>query len=742
MVFFMHPMRLPSFLSLLLVASLTSVPPMRAEEPGALSFVNDVAPILTKAGCNSGACHAKAGSGQNGFRLSLFGFEPQEDFEHIVKEGRGRRIFPAAPERSLLLLKATNTTPHGGGKKIDANSDSYKVLALWIAQGMAYSPGKDPSIASLEVAPARGTLAMKAQQQLKVTAKYSNGSTRDVTRLALFEANDKSMAEASETGLVKISDIPGNVAVMVRYQGMVSTYNASIPLGAPVENLPKNRNFVDELVFANLKRLGIPPSELCDDSTFLRRASIDIAGHPPTLDETRAFLADTAPNKREALVESLLSSPGYADYFANKWAALLRNKRLDKGTPASFAFHSWLRDGLLANRPYDVMVRELLAATGAAVSNPPVAWYNQVKTPEQQLEDVAQLFLGVRMNCAQCHHHPFERWSQQDYYGLSAFFTQIGRRPTAIAGQSVIFHKRGVAVAENKKTKANVKPAGLGSPSFDIPPDDDPRLVLADWMGSKTNPFFAKSLVNRYWKHFFNRGLVEPEDDIRDTNPPSNPELLEALAKHFTASNFDLKAVVRVLVNSAAYQLAAAPNSYNAADRQNFSHYYPKRLNAEVLLDAVDQLTGASTDFADLPAGTRAIALPDNSYNKSSYFLSVFGRPEGDSVCECERVQSSNLSQSLHLMNAAEVKTKLSKTEGRAARLAKATDDSGNLHELYSAALCRAPKEPELQTALAYLAKPRTDAQGKPLDPALSRKAAYEDLLWAVINTKEFLFNH
>jgi len=261
-------------------------------------------------------------------------------------------------------------------------------------------------------------------------------------------------------------------------------------------------------------------------------------------------------------------------------------------------------------------------------------------------------------------------------------------------------------------------------------------------MGSKTNPFFAKSLVNRYWKHFFNRGLVEPEDDIRDTNPPSNPELLEALAKHFTASNFDLKAVVRVLVNSAAYQLAAAPNSYNAADRQNFSHYYPKRLNAEVLLDAVDQLTGASTDFADLPTGTRAIALPDNSYNKSSYFLSVFGRPEGDSVCECERVQSSNLSQSLHLMNAAEVKTKLSKTEGRAARLAKATDDSGNLHELYSAALCRAPKEPELQTALAYLAKPRTDAQGKPLDPALSRKAAYEDLLWAVINTKEFLFNH
>ena len=725
------------FLSLLLLPKLEG-----ADETRPLSFVNDVAPILTKASCNSGACHAKAGTGQNGFRLSLFSFEPQEDYEHIVKEGRGRRVFPAAPERSLLLLKATNQTPHGGGKKIDPGSESYQILTRWIAQGMAYAPEGDPTIASLAVAPARGTLARKTQQQLKVTATYSDGTTRDVTKLALFEANDKNMAEVTETGLLKISDIPGNVAVMIRYQGLVSTYNASVPLGAPVEHLPKSQNFVDELVFANLKRLGIPPSEICDDSTFLRRASIDIAGHPPTLEETRAFLADSSPQKRQNLVESLLNSPGYADYFANKWAALLRNKRLDKGTPASFAFHSWLRDGLQANRPYDQLIRELLAATGVAVSNPPVAWYNQVKTPEQQVEDVAQLFLGVRMNCAQCHHHPFERWSQQDYYGLSAFFTQIGRRPTAIAGQSVIFHKRGIAVAENKKTKEPVKPAGLGGPKMDIAPDDDPRLALADWMSAKSNPFLAKSLVNRYWKHFFNRGLVEPEDDIRDTNPPSNPELLDALAKHFTESGFNLKEVVRVIADSAAYQLAATPNTHNAGDRQNFSHYYPKRLNAEVLLDAVDQLTGATTDFADLPSGTRAIALPDNSYNKASYFLTVFGRPEGDSVCECERIQSSNLSQSLHLMNAAEVKTKLAKPDGRAARFTKATDDTQNVRELYEAALCRAPKDTELQTALAYLSKPAVATEGKPADPALARRAAYEDLLWAVINTKEFLYNH
>jgi len=358
------------------------------------------------------------------------------------------------------------------------------------------------------------------------------------------------------------------------------------------------------------------------------------------------------------------------------------------------------------------------------------------------LEDVSQLFLGVRMNCAQCHHHPFERWSQQDYYGLSAFFTQIGRRPTAIAGQSVIFHKRGVALGENKKTKQTVKPSGLGSPAFEISPDDDPRLVLGEWMGAKENPFFAKALVNRYWKHFFSRGLVEPEDDMRETNPASNPELLDALAAHFIKSGFDLKALVRAISRSATYQLSSKPNSHNAADRQNFSKYYPKRLNAEVLLDGVDQITGAVTDFADLPAGTKAIALPDNSYNRASYFLAVFGRPEGDSACECERVQSSNLSQSLHLMNAAEMKGKLAKADGRAARFAKNAADGENLRELYAAALSRAPRPAELETALAYLRKPREDAEGKPMEAGLSRKSAYEDLLWALVNTKEFLFNH
>lgn len=715
-----------------------------AEADPALSFVNDVLPILTKAGCNAGACHAKAGMGQRGFRLSLLGFEPAEDYEHIVKEGKGRRVFPVAPEQSLLLLKATNTVPHGGGRKLDLNSEAYQTVVRWISQGMSFGKETDPKLVSIEVQPARGTLQIHAQQQLKVLARYSNGATRDVTHTALYEPNDKSMAETGEDGLVKILDIPGNVAVMVRYQGMVSVYSASVPLGAPVENVPPARNFIDELVFANLKQIGVPPSPICDDATFLRRVSLDIAGRLPTVEEANAFANDPDAAKRDHLIESLINSPDYADYFANKWAALLHNKRdAANDITANFAFHSWVRDNLLTNTPYDQMVRQLLAATGTIATNPAVAWYKRVKEPQQQLEDVAQLFLGVRMQCAQCHHHPFERWSQQDYYSFSAFFTQVGRKPTTTAGEDVIFHKRGMAQAVNKKTMQPVKPAALGAPALDIPRDEDPRLRLADWMSERKNPFFAKALVNRYWKHFFRRGLVEPEDDIRDTNPPTNPELLEALANEFIKSGYDLKALVRTITQSHTYQLSATPNAYNVVDRQAFSHYYPKHLPAEVLLDAIDELTEAPTDFADVPPGTHAIALPDNSYNRSSAFLKVFGRPEGASVCECERAQSSSLAQSLHLMNAADVKAKLAANNGRADRLAKGTaPEPEKLREVYLAAFSRTPNPEEVKVAEEYLGKPVLDAQDKPLDPQKARRQGYEDLLWALINTKEFLYNH
>jgi hypothetical protein len=721
-----------------------SLPSHSAESARPLNFVNDIVPILTKSSCNSGGCHAKAVTGQRGFRLSLLGFEPEEDYEHIVKEGKGRRIFRPAPEQSLFLLKAANIVPHGGGKKLDPNSEGYRTIVRWIGQGMPYGSTNDAQLVGIEVSPNRLSMKSKSEQQLKVIARYSDGSDRNVTHLALYEPNDKSMAETTEEGLIKTSDIPGNVAVMVRYAGKVSVSSISIPLGAPVDRLPRTKNFIDQHVFTNLKQIGVPPSPVCDDATFLRRVSLDIAGRLPTTEETQSFLASKEPNKRELAIESLLNSPDYADYFANKWTALLKNKRDDTADiTANFAFHAWMRDSLLANKRYDELVRQILGATGTIVANPAVAWYKRVKEPTQQLEDVAQLFLGVRMQCAQCHHHPFERWSQQDYYSLSAFFSQVGRKPTAIADEDLIYHKRGIAQTENKKTRLPVKPAGLGQPTLDIPPDEDPRLKLADWMSEKSNPFFAKSLVNRYWKHFFKRGLIEPEDDIRDTNPATNPELLDALAKHFIESGFDLKAVVRAITQSQTYQLSAFPNEHNAIDSQNFSHYYPKRMQAEVLLDAIDQVTGAKSDFADLPAGTRAISLPDNSYNRASPFLKVFGRPEGASVCECERVQSSSLAQSLHLMNASDVKAKLTANNGRAEQLAKSDKpDPQRIREIYLAAFSREPAPDEVRIAENYLNQPRTDAQGKPLDSLRAKRQGYEDLLWAIINTKEFLYNH
>ncbi|CAN5897970.1 DUF1549 and DUF1553 domain-containing protein [soil metagenome] len=740
----MNSARLSSSLKLVAIAMALSSACLAAEPVPPLNFVNDIAPILTKAGCNSGGCHAKAGTGQRGFKLSVLGFEPEEDYEHIVKEGRGRRVFPQAPEQSLLVLKASNTVPHGGGKKLDPKSEGYQMLVRWISEGMAFGKETDAKLTTIEVEPKRSSMKIQARQQLKVLARYSDGSTRDVTRTSLYEANDRSMADVDEAGLVKTLNLPGNVAVMVRYQGKVSVFSASIPLGAPVEQLPTTKNFIDAFIFANLKQIGVPPSPVCDDATFLRRVSLDIAGRLPTVEESKSFLLSQDSDKRNQAVEALLNSPDYADFFANKWTAILKNRRdAASDITANFAFHSWVRDSLLANKPYDEMTRQLLAATGTIVGNPAVAWYKRVKEPYLQMEDVAQLFLGVRMQCAQCHHHPFERWSQGDYYSLTAFFTQVGRKPTTTAGEDLIFHKRGIAQTENKKTKLPVKPAALGAATLEIPADEDPRLQLADWMADKTNPFFGKALVNRYWKHFFRRGIIEPEDDIRDTNPPTNPELLDALAKHFVDSKFDLKAVVRVITQSNTYQLSAMPNEYNAVDRQNFSHYYPRRMQAEVLLDAVDQLTGAKTDFADLPAGTRAVALPDNSYTRSSAFLKVFGRPESASVCECERVQSSSLAQSLHLMNAADVKAKLVASNGRADKLSKGeTSDPEKIEELYLAAYGRLPTAEEIKIADAHLATPRLDAQGKSLDPLKSKRQGYEDLLWALINTKEFLFNH
>ncbi|MCS7465411.1 DUF1549 domain-containing protein [Stieleria sp. ICT_E10.1] len=739
-----HRWLLPSFLMLGLCV-IHPATPCDADTPRKdISFVNDVVPVLTKAGCNAGVCHAKAGGGQNGFQLSLLGFEPLEDYQHLVHEGRGRRLFPLDPARSLLLAKAAGEVPHGGGVRIEKGSPNYNTLLRWIQAGSPYRSDNDPELVSIRVEPPAGTLQPGESLTLRSIATFSDGSTRDVTATSLFESNDSAMATVNESGHVTAMDLPGKVSVMVRHQDRVAVYNASIPLGQPVDAPPSPNNFVDELVFANLEQLGIPPSDLCDDATFLRRVSLDIGGRVPTEREARAFAADDSPDKRAKVVDRLLRSPDYADYFANKWTALLKNRRDDASDITSnFAFHAWVRDNLLAGTPYDQLVRELLAATGTVIANPPVAWYKRVKEPKQQIEDVAQLFLGVRLQCAQCHHHPFERWSQTDYYSLAAFFSRIGRKPTDTAGEDLIFHQRGTAQAVNMKTGENVPPAALGDSVGAIPADEDPRLRLADWMASPGNPFFAKSLVNRYWKHFFRRGLIEPEDDIRDTNPPTNPELLAALEQHFVESGFDLRSLIRVITTSKAYQLSAIPNDHNLVDSQNYSRYYPKRLQAEVMLDAIDQVAGTQTSFANLPIGTRAVALPDNSYNKASPFLRVFGRPEATSVCECERVQSGSLAQSLHLMNAGDIKSKLAAGGGRINRLVgEKTSADEKVTELYFAAFSRSPSDAELATALQYLNEPRTDANGKPLDATTAERENLQDLTWALLNTKEFLFNH
>ncbi len=695
-----------------------------------VNFPNQIVPIFTKLGCNSGGCHGKA-SGQNGFKLSLLGFEPGEDYEYLVKEGRGRRLFPAAPDQSLLLLKGTNTVPHGGGQRLPRDSYEYKVIRRWIAQGMPYGKPDDPTVARIDIYPESRSMTRAGQQQLVVLATYTDGSIDDVTRTVQFDPNDPEMAECTPTGAVATHDLAGDVAVMARYQGQVAVFRASVPLGAATDNMPAARNFVDELVFGKLKTLGVPASTVCDDATFIRRTTIDVAGRLPTPEETRQFVSSTDPEKRDKWIDQLLASGDYADYFANKWSSVLRNKRDSaEFVHGTFAFHNWIRQALYDNMPYDQFARSILAASGETAQHPPVVWYRKVQDVTQQVEDSAQLFLGLRLQCARCHHHPFEKWSQQDYYGFAAFFSRVGRKAGDQNAEQRIFHNRGVAQATNPKTGQPVAPTGLGAAPLNLPADKDPRQALVDWMADSANPFFAPALVNRYWKHFFDRGIVDPEDDMRVTNPATNPELLKALSQRFIESGFDIKDLVRTICRSQTYQLASDPNEHNLSDKQNFSRYYPKRLTAEVLLDAINQVTVSATDFADLPVGTRAVQLPDQT--GGGYFLTVFGRPQADTACECERSQEANLAQSLHLLNSPEIQGKLTAPTGRAAVLVADTSrpDEEKLKELYLWVYSRDPSADELAVATAHLGK------------SANKQQAYEDILWALLNTKEFLFNH
>ncbi len=705
---------------------------LAADRP--VNFKQQVIPVFTKLGCSGGGCHGKA-SGQNGFRLSLLGFYPDDDYEFLVKESRGRRLFPASPEESLILQKALGNS-HGGGQRLQVDSYEYRLICQWIEQAMPYGGSDDPTLVAIRCLPDARVLDRHAEQQVTTTAFYSDGTTEDVTRMAVYESNDSDMAEVTIHGLVSTRDRVGEVAVMARYQGQVATFRATIPLGADTSTMPPPRNLIDEAVFGQLKRLGIPSSLLCDDATFVRRVYIDVAGMLPTAPEVEAFLTDTNPAKRDRLIEQLLDGQAYADLFANKWSMVLRNKkRSSDELSASLAFYRWIWSSLYENKPYDRFVREILTAAGNADTHPAVTWYREVDEPNEQVEDVAQLFLGLRIQCAKCHHHPYEVWSQDDYYGMSAYFSRVGKKFVPLAPATVrdrrVYHADGTASAANPRTGANLPPAALGTGTSAIPVERDPRVYLADWLTAPDNPFFARALVNRYWKHFFGRGIVEPEDDMRATNPPSNPELLDRLAAQFVASGYDLKALVRTICQSQTYQLSAVPNAFNTQDKQCFSRHYPKRLPAEVLVDAFQQVTDTVPVYPGWPAGTRSMQVADRDV--ASYFLTVYGQPQANTACECERLQDANLAQSLHLLNNAEVLASISNPTGRAARLASAKDRSPNdrVRELYLWVYSREPDSDELQIAHEYLTRHET-----------SPETAYGDLMWALLNTREFLFNN
>lgn len=716
-----------------------------ADENLPINFPNQVVPIFTKLGCNSGGCHGKA-SGQNGFKISLLGYEPEVDYTALVKEARGRRLMPASPDSSLFLLKATGTVPHGGGKKMEKDSDEYRLVRRWIAAGMPYGKDTDPVVTKITVYPEHRVMTRQNKTQFAAYAHYSDGTVEDITRRAQYDSNDQEIALVDAVGLVHTLGLSGEAAIMARYQGHVATFRATVPLGVqtPIWQFPTN-TVVDTHTAKKWKDLGLVPSELATDEVFVRRAYLDLTGTLPTPKEVLAFVADKDAKKREALIDKLVDSPEFAYFFANKWADILRVKRGRDGqntiqrARGTFAFHDWIREAIANDKPYDEFVRDILSATGDESKNPPTVWYKDLQQPEQFVDDTAQVFLGLRIACANCHHHPYEKWSQDDYWGLAAFFGRLAKKQMPVPGSQQqtnmqIVYTRPDGNVTNKRTQkpATIKP--LDGEPMDIERGEDPRAKLVDWMADPKNPFFAKAVANRYWAHFFGRGIVDPIDDMRVTNPPSNPELLDALAKVVVDSKFSLKTLVKTIAKSRTYQLSAIPNEFNKHDKQAYARYYPKRMGAEVLLDAVCQVTDSPSQFGGLPtdkfAPKRAIMLPDEAFN--SYFLDVFGRPQRISACECERVSDANLAQALHLLNSDEIQGKLSRAGGRADALANPKDerpDQEKVRELFLWAFGRAPTDADMKTALAHIEKHKA-----------SKKTAYENILWALINTKEFVF--
>jgi hypothetical protein len=698
------------------------------ERPAPVSFPRDVIPAFSQAGCNMGACHGTP-TGKGGFRLSLRGYLPDQDFLTLAREVGSRRINPIAPETSLILRKPLGEIPHEGGLRLARNSKSYEFLHDWIKEGAKDDPAP-PAAVRLEILPEPRVLNDPARsQQVVVHVHSADKSVRDVTPICYYDSSNPAIAEVDPDGYVRFK-APGEVAIIGHYLNLVAsvrlTHLVDVP-GFVKADVPQD-NVIDRAVFTKLNRMRIRPSALCTDREFIRRVYLDVLGVLPAPDEVQQFLAAPDATRRDRLIDALLARPEFNDFWALKFADVLRSNGRLIQTKGAYVFHRWIRECLERDLPMDQLVRQLLTSDGSTYKSPATNYYRISRDPESAVETTAQLFLGVRIQCAKCHNHPFERWTQDDYYGFAAFFAQIARKKGNLPDEEVVYAS-GSGDVRQPRTGRTMKPKALGGPVFDDKAAPDRRVRLAAWLSSPDNPFFARSLVNRIWFHLFGRGIVEPVDDFRDSNPASNDDLLTGLTTEFVKNGYDLKRLIRSILHSRTYQLSATTNRLNADDSLYFSHAQTRLLPAEVLLDAISVLTDTTTSFDGLPRGARATQIPDGKMENP--FLKTFGRPARELACECERESESNLSQALQLIGGATVNGKLRDDSGRMARLAKGGMSNEQVtRELYSVALCREPSPTELAAAVKHLAASK------------ERRLAIEDLGWVLINSKEFLFRH
>ena len=712
-----------------------------AKGPFTWNFRNNVIPVMTKVGCNSGACHG-ALAGKNGFKLTLRGYDPDVDYDTLTRQAVGRRVSLPEPSASLILLKPTFTIPHGGGKRFAVNSLEYRILSEWIAEGAPGPSDKDPEVTGLQVFPATATLEPGDEQQLVVLAKYADGRREDVTRWVKYSSNNEGAASVDDYGHVKMNG-PGEAAITLWYSSRVLYARLTSPYPNHVDpaaytGFPRN-NYIDDFVIEKLRKLNIAPSKQADDSTFIRRAYLDAAGVLPTAEKVEDFLNDKSPDKRKALIDQLTDTDEFVDYWAYKWSDLLLVSSRRLNSTAMWSFYDWIRESVKEDKPWDKFAREIFTATGSTRQDGALNYYVLHKDPIDLTETSTEAFLGQRVTCARCHNHPLEKWTQVQYYELVNLFARVGIKNGSSSGDNVVFAKTSGDVMHPRLLKP-LPPTPLDGKSIAIDSPVDRRIVFANWMTSANNPYFARSVVNRVWANFMGRGVVNPVDDLRTTNPASNEELLAALSDDFVKHGYDVKRLIRTIMNSSVYQLSSEANATNQNDNIFYSRYIIKRLPAEVILDAYSQVTGVPTAFSNYPVGTRAMQLPDTQVK--SEFLTIFGRPARQICDSSERSSDATISQALHVINGDTLNKKLSAPDGFISLFLKlGLSDSRILEHVYLTAFSRYPTTQERAALLADLENARLK-KGTPEAMLLSRRQALEDVLWALLTSKEFLFNH